>query len=622
MGAHERLLRIVVLGAVALVAAAMPARAQVSPGPLAAVHEALDRPTLCFQCHSKRLQRAPLDAQCLSCHREVGWMRARQRGLHARVADTPCAKCHPDHGGREFDLIAWEEGAAEKFDHRRAGWLLEGEHAGLECRACHKPALMKSGAVPLMPRGDRARRWMGLERECASCHQDPHRGEVGTTCERCHDQKAWAPATRFDHARSRYPLTGAHRDVKCLQCHATPALVTGHDERGQPIPRWKPVPFQECSSCHRDPHANRFGPACARCHTTRAWKAIDARGFEHDRTRYPLRGAHARVECATCHDPVRAWGQKPAFARCGDCHRDAHGGTATLAGKAVDCAACHDVTAFDRATFTVAAHARTKYPLAGAHARAECSLCHSQAAPNTARAAAFGTSRVDLRPGFAECVACHADPHRGRFRPGGARGRGQDCVACHTVERFAPSSFGLAAHADGRYPLEGAHRAVPCQACHAELKAPAPGSTLRAVAQALPALAFEVARQGCADCHAGPHGDQFGQRRDGGDCRACHGLEAFAPASAFDHDRDATFKLQGAHAKTACASCHRTERDAKGRARVIYRPLSGACTSCHATGSGSQTGSSSPHATPAEGGDPMAARLMMTTREGHHGARH
>ena len=35
------------------------------------------------------------------------------------------------------------------------------------------------------------------------------------------------------------------------------------------------------------------------------------------------------------------------------------------------------------------------------------------------------------------------------------------------------------------------------------------------------------------------------------------GPEAFAPAARFDHDRDASFKLQGAHANVSCAGCHK-----------------------------------------------------------------
>ena len=590
--------------------AAGVARAQISPGPLASAHGQLDRPSACFECHSKRSPRDPLDPQCLACHREVEWTRAHARGYHPKVREAACAKCHPDHGGRDFHLIAWEGGAPEKFDHRLAGWPLQGKHQSLECRSCHKPELRKSPAVALAPRGGNGPDWIGLERACAACHNDPHRGQLGAECQTCHGQRAWAPTSGFDHAKTEYPLTGAHAKVDCMTCHAAPGVATAHDAGGKALPQWKPLAHDECSSCHRDPHAGRFGAACARCHVTSGFKTMSERGFDHDRTRYPLRGAHAQVACASCHDPKAAWGRRPRFQRCGDCHADAHAGQATISGQAADCASCHVVSGFQHSNFTVAAHADA-YPLEGAHGRAECGLCHRRLAAGARAAAPLGTARVVMRPVHEACVDCHADPHAGRFRPGGARGRAQDCLACHQLHGFEPSSFDVAAHEHSLFPLAGAHRAVPCQSCHAELKAPPPGSTLLSAAHALTPMRFEVAGRKCADCHASPHGKQFDARRDGGDCRACHGVDAFTPATTFDHNRDAAFKLQGAHARAACASCHRTERDARGRARVVYRPLSSACESCHGDGSSGTQGDASP-ARPARR---STFALLLTTHE-------
>lgn len=81
-----------------------------------------------------------------------------------------------------------------------------------------------------------------------------------------------------------------------------------------------------------------------------------------------------------------------------------------------------------------------------------------------------------------------------------------------------------------------------------------------------------------------PHGNQFAQRKDGGACEGCHDVSSFAAAPRFDHDRDASFKLKGAHAGVACERCHKTEAAGAGKARVIYRPLSGKCESCHTSG--------------------------------------
>jgi hypothetical protein len=536
-----------------------------------------------------------MDARCLACHGEIAWHRERQRGLHARAREA-CARCHPDHAGRDFALVAWDGGAPEKFDHRRAGWPLDGEHATAACRDCHKPAFQRSGGAAMIRRRDRAQSWLGLEAACASCHDDPHRGRLDARCVTCHDTRAWKPAPRFDHSRTAYPLTGRHAKVPCASCHETAALADARDPRGKPAPVYHPVPHADCASCHRDPHAGRFGAACAKCHTsTDDFRTLKAGSFDHDKTRYPLRGRHASVPCAKCHDPRQGGREKPAFATCASCHADAHGGQVTgaglarPAGAAIDCAACHTVQGYRPATFTVAQHAATKYALEGAHARVPCEGCHAQRAP--AKAAGLGPARVPLHPAYDRCARCHQDPHAGRFSPGGARARAEDCLACHTVTAFRPARFDAAAHAAAGFALDGAHAAVPCQACHPTLEAaPARG--------ALRALAFEDAKRRCEDCHPGPHGTQFAQRHDRGACEGCHGADAFVPASRFDHSRDSGFELDGAHAKVACAACHRTNKDAAGVARVIYRPVPHRCEDCHVPRMPSSGGRTSVRALP------------------------
>jgi predicted CXXCH cytochrome family protein len=232
------------------------------------------------------------------------------------------------------------------------------------------------------------------------------------------------------------------------------------------------------------------------------------------------------------------------FAACTDCHRDPHAGAATLAGKVVDCDACHDLRAFAPTTFTVARHAATRYPLEGAHARVRCEACHAR------RGATVAT--LVMRPASARCLDCHRDPH------GGPPGR--DCAPCHTLQAMRPSTVDVAAHARFAFALDGAHRAVPCAGCHRTMS----GS-------------FSASRT-CAGCHTTPHGTQFAARADRGACDACHDADAWRPAARFDHERDAAFSLAGAHARVPCGSCHRS---AGASADRVYRPVSSKCESCH-----------------------------------------
>ena len=509
-------------------------------------------------------------------------MKTQKRGLHAHVKDA-CAKCHPDHGGRDFKLILWEEGSPEKFDHSRTGWALEGKHDSLACDKCHKPAFQRGAVMAKLQRKNKAKSWFGLETACISCHEDFHHGQLGQQCEQCHSNKAFKPASNFDHSKSHFPLTGKHATVECAKCHQAAQLPLEHDVKGQIIPLWRPLPFSDCNTCHlKDPHEGKFGKTCANCHSTDSWRTIRKSAFNHDLTKYPLRGKHAAVDCAKCHDSKTAWGKKPPYEKCGSCHKDAHKGQATIVGKAADCASCHKLEGFELSLYTVAQHQLSKYPLEGRHTTAECGRCHFQRAESAEAVAALGTSRVLMRPAHGQCVDCHLDPHQGRFSPGGERAQTKICLTCHSSNGWRPSLFNEALHARARFKLDGAHRAVPCQTCHTELMVNPSASTLKG-ANGARTLRFVDSRQRCAACHESPHGDQFAVHKDKGACESCHSADAFKPATKFDHQKNSSFKLDGAHIRVACSGCHRSETLASGKTRVIYRPVPSRCEDCHGT---------------------------------------
>jgi len=231
----------------------------------------------------------------------------------------------------------------------------------------------------------------------------------------------------------------------------------------------------------------------------------------------------------------------------------------------VDCASCHTVDGWRPSSYTVVQHRLTRYPLEGRHQQARCSGCHVKTS---------GTAAVvAMRPVTTECVTCHVDPHDKRF----AR-----CTDCHDVRGFRPTSIDIAAHGRFRFQLTGAHRAVPCLSCHGEMRrAPATSTLTGAGRWSGPALMFAAPPGGCVGCHANPHGNQFAPRGSRGTCESCHGVDAFRPASGFDHNRDAAFSLKGAHAGVPCDRCHRTARGADGKPMVIYRPVATACEACH-----------------------------------------
>ncbi|HEX7078332.1 MAG TPA: hypothetical protein VF363_07920 [Candidatus Eisenbacteria bacterium] len=535
--------------------------------------------------------------RCLACHVEIAWYRAARRGLHARVGAQECATCHPDHAGVGFAMVKWDEGSPERFQHDRTGWTLTGKHATLSCRSCHSIANQKSEVASKIRKRDHAQSWLGLDTRCASCHADPHEGRFGDRCETCHRTERWAEInqTGFDHDKTRYPLRGKHAALACDACH-------------DPKKAWGPKPaFATCGSCHRDAHAGTATLAakpadCGACHDVAGFAPSTFTVERHRNTAYPLRGAHGRVDCARCHlhraagVPEAKLGtagvvMHPASDRCERCHAGAHGDllpATPVKGARTMCADCHGEESFRPSRFTVADHAKLRLPLDGAHATTDCRACHATdraGLPPLADRARAGKAAFVFRIPELECAQCHADPHQGRFAAGKPRAWEGGCAACHTTAAFRPALVDVARHARTRFPLEGAHRAVPCAACHADLaKRPERSSLLRATpnAAATPLL-FAVEKRACADCHQNPHGDQFRARRDHGTCEACHGLDAFAPAARFDHDRDSAFHLKGAHARVPCARCHQVDRDRAGNRRVAYRGIPSRCEDCHAT---------------------------------------
>jgi hypothetical protein len=615
-----------------------------------------------------------MPGRCAGCHKDISWLQDRDRGYHGsrEVKGQSCASCHPDHAGQDFDLIKWPDGSAERFDHRRTGWPLKQSHAQAKCEKCHDSRFQASPSARLSARKSTTG-WTGLEPGCTACHEDVHRGALDKECTKCHDAGKWTVTPGFGHDTTAYPLTNRHAEVKCDKCHLDARLSPKSDGQGHLIPVYKPVSHESCTDCHQDVHKGQFGLVCTKCHTTKGWKQIDRETFDHDKTRYPLRGKHAGVKCAACHQDFSSpETKKPGFQTCGACHKDAHNGTATLAGKLVDCEKCHSIGGFTPATFTVDQHRNTKYPLDGKHADVKCASCHRKET-TTSAATKWGSAKVVIRPVFGkctdchaddhggqlsarpnrgecadchrvtgwrpstfdrpahaklklaldgrhadiecrachgndrkglrplpptplgkanflfkvpelDCLACHADPHKGRFAAGGARAKDKGCLACHDLRAFRPATADVAAHEKFGFVLEGAHRATACLACHEEIKASnaAPKrSSLVAAGATFAELRFESSRKECVDCHKTPHGDQFDARKDKGRCDACHSVEAFAPASRFDHTRDAAFSTKGAHERVPCNQCHPTDMKSGNPKSLIYRPVSGKCETCH-----------------------------------------
>ena len=525
----------------------------------------------CERCHTAEFRVSPaaslskrragagwigLEPACTSCHREDD--------VHRNSLGAQCESCH--------DARDWKH--ANTFDHARSSYPLTGKHADVACDKCHLAARL---AIKPNAKGERIPVFKPVPfRECSSCHDDPHKGRLVGKCADCHVTQGWGVMEKkeFNHATTRYPLEGKHRTVQCESCH------------GANLARPNPG-FASCGSCHADAHRGEATLAgrpadCAACHRLTGFAPSTFTVAQHNVTSFVLKGKHAPVKCSGCHGATKVR-LRPPSSRCADCHVDAHGAQLSARADKGMCDACHAEAGWTPSTFSVANHAALRFPLDGRHATASCAACHGPqraGLPPVARTESLGTARVLLAVPERECQSCHADPHAGRYARGGARSLDGGCSSCHGTLAFRPARVDVALHARFSFALDGAHRATPCVACHAEFTVPAATSTLVRSARGVTALPFTATRTTtCASCHANPHGSQFATRKEGGACEGCHEAASFTPATKFDHERDATFSLRGAHAKVACVKCHRAMAGAS--AGIVYQPLSGRCETCH-----------------------------------------
>lgn len=337
---------------------------------------------------------------------------------------------------------------------------------------------------------------------------------------------------KFDHEKTDFKLTGAHRTLMCDACHVggrykqTPKTCVGchatdDEHRGSRgndcgkchvTEQWKTAKYDHlketgyallgvhadanCVACHRsgnykekipkdcngchaadDSHAGRFGEKCDDCHDNQKWHPVD---YDHTtKAKFPLREAHAKITCHACHTAVVAKQTLPKD--CAGCHRadDPHGGK--LAGG---CESCHAESTWTAGiTFD---HDLTKYPLLGLHRLVSCAQCHA-------------TLAFDEAP--AKCADCHShdDVHKG--------GLGDKCDSCHSSNGWSLWVFDHAKEA--HFPLLGAHGKLQCAACHRE-----PPGTVKMSQQ-------------CAACHRKDdrHLGQYGVQ-----CDRCHTVDSWKGA--------------------------------------------------------------------------------------------
>ena len=470
--------------------------------PLSGAHRA----ATCASCHADDVYRGK-PMTCLSCHQAAYNSTATPPHAAAGFATT-CQSCHT--------TTQWK---GAPFDHDAATrFPLTGAHRATTCATCHADGVYR-----------------GKPSTCASCHQaayaatttPPHAAaKFATTCQSCHTTTQWKGAP-FDHNTTLFPLTGAHRSSTCLECHADKVYVGKSTT---------------CASCHQQDfdrtttpnhRTSGFSANCLSCHNTTQWKGAV---FDHAVTKFPLTGAHRATTCTGCHaDNVFAG--KPTT--CVSCHQANYNATKAPAhvpaGFPTTCETCHTTTQWLGAPFD---HAKTQFPLTGAHRATTCDGCHADKVYNG-------------KP--TTCVSCHQSDYNGTTTPNHkAAGFPTACEGCHTTTQWPGAVFD---HAQTSFALTGAHRAAPCASCHAD-----------GVYNGKPTT--------CVSCHQTEYnGTTNPNHRTQGfpaTCEGCHTTTQWTGAT-FNHNAT-LFPLTGAHTAATCVSCH---------ADGVYKGKPTTCVSCH-----------------------------------------
>ncbi len=382
-----------------------------------------------------------LTDNCLSCHGDE----------HRGQLGADCQNCHgSDH---------WTP--ARGFEHDKAKFTLVGKHATVQCQKCHKPL---NDRVVISPAGvsDSAySEFTGLSfGKCVSCHTDPHQSKLGDDCLKCHSQKAWSPASGFDHSSTKFALTGKHKSVLCEKCHkSVGAQKVSSGKSGKvedAFAAYKGLEFGTCESCHTDVHQAKLGKDCQSCHKTNGWNSLKSNSFDHGKTEYPLLGKHKAVKCQSCHKTGVKDAKTLKSEHCTDCHSDTHKGQFADRSDGGACESCHTVSGFAPSQFTIERHNQeSAFKLAGAHLAQPCPICHvTPKKGKGAKVMKFSFEKTD-------CVACHSDIHFGQFTVTSPE---KGCVDCHGADAWQELVFDH--NRDSKYVLEGAHAQTLCQNCH------------------------------------------------------------------------------------------------------------------------------------------------------------
>jgi hypothetical protein len=258
----------------------------------------------CTQCHVNGNYQLQF-TDCYACHSTNYAQPTNPNHVLGNFSHT-CNSCHT--------TTVW---TPSTFSHSTTAFQLVGAHQAVACNLCHVNNVYKG-----LPHAS-----------CWDCHSgtfnattNPNHvaGGFGHDCTTCHSQTAWQPAT-FNHASTKFPLTGAHTTIACSQCHTNGNYT---------------LSYLNCYQCHSSDyngvsnpnHVSQLFPKdCTGCHSTSVWTPNT---MNHDAAYFRIySGKHSGrwTQCSQCHNAPGNFG---AFSCTASCHQTAH-------NQGQNCYSCH-----------------------------------------------------------------------------------------------------------------------------------------------------------------------------------------------------------------------------------------------------------------------------------------
>ena len=283
------------------------------------------------------------------------------------------------------------------------------------------------------------------------------------------------------------------------------------------------------------PHGSLTVP-CQNCHTASAWRPIrSVPEFDHNQTKYPLRGLHTSVACTQCH--VKMVFTNVGHA-CQDCHADVH-----RRQLGANCEQCHTVRGWQVANKDIQDH-NNRFPLTGAHAAVDCDACHK------------GGANSRFQTMSTECFSCHQSDFTSTVNPNHVTAKfSTTCDTCHSTDNWLNAKFD---HSTTGFLLTGGHAVPPreCTDCHVNNN-------------------YNLTAMACVSCHQTDFNNALAPVPHTGfptTCEQCHDTVQWTDGK-FDHSTTG-FTLTGLHTvpPRTCADCH---------VNGNYTLNSSACINCH-----------------------------------------